>query len=143
MPINRNTEWIKSTRARLCLFPLNCQYVMKKKINNMEYWFVQTFQASLFSGIEADKCKGFVQDATFLPEFSMSLFSERQLKCIRQVPVSDRIVHMDASGGFVNISKKTGFVYQRMLNYVMLMKDDRMKQTNNLVIGEMVSIYSN
>ncbi len=70
----------------------------------------------------------------------MTLFSERQLKNIRQVPFDERIVHIDASGGFVNVSKKTGFAYSRFLNYIMLMKDVRIRKSNNLVIGEMVCI---
>ncbi len=89
-------------------------------------------------GIEAVSCMGFVQDMSLMPEFSMTLFSEKQLRCVHQVPHEERIIHMDASGTFVNVSKKTGFVYSRILNYIMLMKDDRIKN-NTLAVAEMVN----
>jgi hypothetical protein len=83
---------------------------------------------------------GFVQETSFTPQFSMTLFCEKQLECVHAIPELERVVHIDASGTFVNISKKTGFVYQRILNYAMVMTDDRREYAKNyVVIGEMVS----
>ena len=52
----------------------------------------------------------------------MILQSERQLQCINKILKKNRILHVDATGGLVKITKNMRD-YPQLLNYVLLMKD--------------------
>jgi hypothetical protein len=71
----------------------------------------------------------------------MYLHSYEQLLCVKKTPPLQRIVHFDASGGLVKITKKKR-EYQRMLNYVLLLKDSKqldLKAPYSVPIAEMAS----
>ena len=51
----------------------------------------------------------------------MILQSEKQLECINKILPKNRILHVDATGGLVKITKNMRD-YPQLLNYVLLMK---------------------
>ena len=51
----------------------------------------------------------------------MILQSEKQLECINKIYPKNRILHVDATGGLVKITKNMRD-YPQLLNYVLLMK---------------------
>ena len=64
-----------------------------------------------------------------------------QLRCIRQVPVLERVAHFDATGGLVAIpmrySKVFGTSYQTNLNYFLVLKHPNA----STLVAELVSAY--
>ena len=50
--------------------------------------------------------RGFVQKIVNYPYFFMNCFNESQLKCFKQTPYEERILHLDATGGLLKINNK-------------------------------------
>ena len=50
--------------------------------------------------------RGFVQKIVNYTYFFMNCFNESQLKCIKQTPYEERILHLDATGGLLKINNK-------------------------------------
>jgi hypothetical protein len=57
------------------------------------------------------------------PQFSMCLYQQKQLECVRKVKPNKRIGFADATGGLCRILKKECTLYNRMLNYFLFLKD--------------------
>ncbi len=65
----------------------------------------------------------FLHELKIRPELSFIMFMQKQLDVIRSVPEQTRIAYIDATGGLVKIhKKKENYSYQRILNYLMLLK---------------------
>ena len=64
----------------------------------------------------------YINEFTVRPQLRFILHLEKQLEAIRSVKTEDRIAFIDATGGLVNIPIYKGWKYQRILNYLILMK---------------------
>jgi hypothetical protein len=85
---------------------------------------------------------GYIQQTIINRQFSMYLHCYEQLKCIKAIPPLQRVFHFDSTGGLVKISKKDRD-YQRMYNYIMLLKDVTqlgIKDSNSVPVAELASI---
>ncbi|CAF0973126.1 unnamed protein product [Brachionus calyciflorus] len=91
----------------------------------------QTVKAKRKNGIN-----GYVQDFSLHKDFNLTLHTETQIRLINQVPPNRRILHVDATGGLVQIFKYQKN-YNQILNYVMLMKDSmNLNESEYFIINE-------
>ncbi len=86
-----------------------------------------------------------MHDVTIFPGFSMTLLYDKQLEIINQIPIDKRILHISANNSSIKINKRVSFNYDKILNYVMLLRDQRVKEIHSVdnektvIIGELVS----
>ena len=72
---------------------------------------------------------------------NITLHSEIQLKALHQLPVSQRIAHIDSTGSLVNVTK-TMREYPRIMNYAMITKNSlKLNETDDrgLLINETIT----
>jgi hypothetical protein len=72
---------------------------------------------------------------------NLTLHSEIQLKALHELPVSQRIAHLDSTGSLVNLSK-TMREYSRIMNYAMITKNSlKLNETDDrgLLINEAIT----
>jgi hypothetical protein len=97
---------------------LNCTEITTHDWINELISLTTTLKATL----EAEKLLGYIQQITIYRDFSMYLYTEMQLQCLKCLPYKRRILHIDNMDSLVSIPKR--FRNQStILNYFLLLKD--------------------
>ena len=79
---------------------------------------------------------GYIHDITIHEKFGMTLLLEEQLDALHCVPVDDRILHFDATGGLVK-AKGDGHDYGQILTYGLIAQNiKKLTQGKFLLLGE-------
>ncbi len=64
----------------------------------------------------------YVSEITITSQFSFILIRKHQLEVLHMIPSHDRIAFFDATGGLVKIPKSKSKSYNKILNYVLILK---------------------
>ena len=97
---------------------LNCTEITTHDWINELISLTTTLKAT----IEAEKLLGYIQQVTIYRDFSMFLYTEMQLQCLKCLPYKRRILHIDNMDSLVSIPKR--FRNQStILNFFLLLKD--------------------
>jgi hypothetical protein len=112
------------------------------EITPLHDWFSNTMMAAQFAHnyVNGKKLEGYCQQITPYPQLSIFNFCEKQLLCVKSTAYEDRFLHFDASGGYINITKKQAEpygVYKRNLVYNCLLKNNRNDMST--IIGQLIS----
>ena len=73
---------------------------------------------------------GYVQNFEGCNGLEISCYCEKQFECLARTPFNDRVLHIDATGSIVTInnkSKQQYASYKRILNYFLLLKNDKIQ----------------
>ena len=87
------------------------------------------------STISGKHIKGSVQKFESFPDFTVNLHTERQIKSIESIRCSHRVLHIDATGGFVRMDKQMGD-YSWIYNYSFLLKSHSEPEIEALPLAE-------
>ena len=81
---------------------------------------------------------GYVHELIIHDYFSMTLLMEQQIEALHCVPVEDRILHFDATGGLVKANgKKDGHDYGQILTYALIAQNIKhLTQSKYLLLSE-------
>ncbi len=93
---------------------------------------------SLYATIPAKRVKGYVQSCEPDQNLLINLHSEQQLKALGKIPLAERIMHTDATGG-LNMIPKHLRDYGQIMNYFMVVKDASDLNKRSLVVNESIS----
>lgn len=115
------------------------EYMNKEMVSTC--WIANLQYVSQTSRIllNANKIQGYVQKLDIEPEFCLALHCEKQLETIEYVEPQKRMLFVDSSGGLVKMTKQMNEYYQRIQNYVFLLKDVSKLHEYGAVINEVVS----
>ena len=95
------------------------EYYAKDNISKNWIINMQSTAASFTAAQFETKLKGFVRCFTTYPYFSLMLYLEQQLQCIRSTTYEDRILHYDATGGKCTIPKYQNVDKDNSLNRIL------------------------
>ena len=102
--------------------------------------------SSMRATIPATVLPGYLQTLLIIPQLQIHLYMQIQLECIKSVEPDRRILHIDATGSLVNLTKRnlkeTSVSYNRTLNYFLVLKDLKDLEVNRVrsaMVGELVS----
>ena len=97
---------------------LNCTEITTHDWINELISLTTTLKAT----IEAEKLLGYIQQITIYRDFSMFLYTEMQLQCLKCLPYKRRILHIDNMDSLVSIPNR--FRNQStILNFFLILKD--------------------
>ncbi|CAF1110079.1 unnamed protein product [Brachionus calyciflorus] len=85
----------------------------------------------------SNKFNGYVQQIVVYPVFSLICFMQKQFECLKMTAYEDRILHIDATGGLVNVADRYQHYkkYSRFLTYFCYLKNAKtIDQTNGAVL---------
>lgn len=104
-------------------------------------WITNLNYVSEATRVMLDTCKlkGYVQQCDIQPEFCLTLHCQKQLEFIKLIEPQKRILFVDSSGGLCKITKQMNADYQRIQNYVFLLKDISKLNEPGAVINETIT----
>ena len=88
--------------------------------------------------IKGEHLNGILQEFKIFPYLSLNLHTENQIRSIRTVAPTSRVLHIDSCGGLVKLDKRQTN-YSPILNYIFYLKDLKMSEADGLPVQEVIT----